>query len=629
MTTDTANIITNELIDEISQQLANNQSVRRKLHKHGRVHIDRQLPFLCLYRHPVDRNDQGDETLILGQAAYLETTADPALQDKVSKLVTNIVKTQSAAFGGFLLIELWSGEVHEETEQPAKPAFHLHAPRQNAPNKVLDSFENALLKTRLRKQVASVEVSFEDDCSPPGLAPLLTAEQSKQFECLYLGLEINPVYRDSITGEVLPFAMRVMRHALTRALKKVCYSFSHHSTHYRPAHYHELGRRTMTKAVWDTDQQLAAISKNFDLLLHVTPVNAYETWLSFEKSNYSQTPEFHYRPRSADPALLKRELYQAPLEMIEDPTLADLFSSKREELDRQITLLNDRNRPQFLHGSIQLFGKIDATLLNSAKQLLAQSNNDFPPTGEIFDAEQFAQKAREEIAWYQQSDPSLAPKVEVRDDITGILVSHGNFLIGSDAHVSEARLRATLNHEIGTHALTYHNGKKQPLQQLYAGMAGYEELQEGLAVMAEYLAGGLTLPRLQLLAGRVIAVDSIISGADFIETFKTLQQEYGFKPYTAFNLTMRVYRGGGYTKDMVYLRGLLMLLNYFQDDGELEILYSGKFAMEHLPLLHELRWREVLQPIAITPRYLTDDQALQRLNALKADPSFDHIIRNM
>lgn len=629
MTADATNAITNKLIDEISQQLANNQAVRRKLHKYGRVHIDRQLPFLCLYRHPVDRNDQGTETLQLGQAAYLETTADPALQDQLSKLVSSIVKTQSAAFGGFLLIELWTSEEHEETEQPAKPAFHLHAPRQNAPNKVLDDFENTLLKTNLRQQAASVEVSFEDDCSPPGLAPLLTAEQARQFECVILSLEIKPVYRDPTTDEVLPFAMRAMRHALTRTLKKVCYSFSHHSTNYRPAHYHELGRHTMTKAVRDTDQQLAEISENFDLLLHVTPVNAHEAWQAFEQNNYAQTPEFHYRPRSADPALLKRQLYQAPLEKIEDPTLADFFASKREELDRQITLLNDRNTAQFLHGSIQLFGQIDQALLDTAKQILAQPSTEQAAPGELLDAEQFAEKARQEIAWYQRTDASLTSKVEVRDDITGILVSHGNFLIGSDAHVSEARLAAALNHEIGTHALTYHNGKKQPLQLLYAGMAGYEELQEGLAVLAEYLCGGLTLNRLQLLAGRVLTVDSIIAGADFIETFRLLQQEHGFKPFTAFTITMRVYRGGGYTKDMVYLRGLLDVIDYLQKDKEFEILYSGKISLEHLPLLHELRWRKVLKPIAITPRYLHDNEAQQRLNALKLEPNLKHIIRNM
>ncbi len=629
MSSGAANTITDELINEISQQLTNNQSVRRKLHKHGRVHIDRQLPFLCLYRRPVERNDQGTEALLLGQASYLETTADPALQDKINELVSHIVKTQSAAFGGFLLIELWAGKESDVTEQPVKPSFHLYAPRQNTPNRVLDSFDNALQKVSLRKQAASVKVSYQDDCSPPSLPALLSTEQMQQYECSYLGLEIKPVYRDPSSGEVLPFAMRIMRHALTQTLKKVCYSFSHHNTYYKPAHYHELGRRAMTKAVKDTDQQLAKVSENFDLLLHVTPVNAHETWLNFQQSNFGQTPEFHYRPRSADPALLKRQLYQAPLEKIEDPTLADFFASKREELDRQITLLNDRNTPQFLHGSIQLFGQIDQSLLDTAKHILAQPSTKQTTTGELLDAEQFAEKARQEVAYYQQADASLAAKVEVRDDITGILVSHGNFLIGSDAHVSETRLAATLNHEIGTHALTYHNGKKQPLQQLYAGVAGYEELQEGLAVLAEYLCGGLTIDRLQLLAGRVLAVDSIIAGADFVETFTMLQQGYGFKPFTSFTITMRVYRGGGYTKDMVYLRGLIDVINYLQTDQELDILYSGKISLEHLPLLHELRWREVLKPIAISPRYLSDKQAQQRLNALKLDPNLAHIMRNI
>ena len=381
MTADAADIITNEFIDEINQRLANNQSVRRKLHQHGRVHIDRQLPFLCVYRRPVEHN--------------LETTAEPALQDKLSKLVANIVKTQSKAFGGFLLVELWADEEYDVTEQPVSPAFHLYAPRQHTPDKVLDSFDNALQKVSLRKQAASVKVSYQDDCSPPGQTPLLSTEQLQAYECSYLGLEIKPVYRDPASGEVLPFAMRVMRHALTRALKKLCYSFSHHNTQYKPAHYHELGRRAMTKAVKETDQQLAKVSENFDLLLHVTPVNAHDAWQVFEQNNYSKTPEFHYRPRSADPALLKRQLYQAPLEKIEDPSLADFFASKREELDRQITLLNDRNTPQFLHGSIQLFGQIDQALLETTKQIMSQANTKPAATGELLDAEQFAEEARQ------------------------------------------------------------------------------------------------------------------------------------------------------------------------------------------------------------------------------------------
>jgi uncharacterized protein (TIGR02421 family) len=390
----------------------------------------------------------------------------------------------------------------------------------------------------------------------------------------------------------------------------------------------------LTKAVWESDQQLAAISEQFDLLLHVTPVNAPQAWRQFRDGGYRQTPEFHYRPRSADPALLKRELYQLPLEKIEDPTLADLFDAKRDELDRQLTLLNDRETPNFLHGSLQLFGHIDENLLATAQRLAALPAE--PKAGEgrggeveLLDAAALAREAENELDYYRQFDPSLAATVAVRDDISGILVSHGNFLIGSDARVSRQRLRASLDHEIGTHALTYHNGKKQPFQQLYAGMAGYEELQEGLAVLAEYLSGGLNLARLQLLAGRVLAVHSIVTGDSFTDTFARLHEDYGFHPFTAFTISMRVFRGGGYTKDMVYLRGLMEVIDYLGRDEDLQLLYCGKFALAHLPLLQELHWREVIQPIALRPRYLDTEEAKDRLAGLRAEPGIGHMIEGL
>ena len=45
--------------------------------------------------------------------------------------------------------------------------------------------------------------------------------------------------------------------------------------------------------------------------------------------------------------------------------------------------------------------------------------------------------------------------------------------------------------------------------------AGSDELQEGLAVLSEYLVGGLSPPRFRLLAGRVIAAQMLIKGSSF------------------------------------------------------------------------------------------------------------------
>ena len=615
--------IPDDLIQEIVVRLQEGARVNCKLAGDGWLHIDRQLPHICVYRRR--EGDHDTESLLDGMAAYLKVNAkaDPG------ELIRSIAQNSVERFEGFLLIEIWRGAKQAEVAgHPPAPGFHIHAPQKNAPNEVLDTLANALQKLTLRKRAADVEMSFGDSCSPPGLPPLIAPEASAELGCVVLGLEIMPVYQDQ-SGDRLPFAFQTIHRSLTRALKKAFYRFSYQETVQRPRHYHELGPRALTKTVWDVDRRLARISEAFDLLLHVTPVNAAHAWVEFENGGYRQTPEFHYRPRSADPALLKRELYHVPLERIGDPTMAELFSAKRDELDRQLTLLKDRGSHAFLHGSIQLFGDLDRNLLDTALKIISYSSNSSEISDEKFSAQQLFSAAERELANYRKQDPSLEASVEVRDDITGILVSHGNFLIGGDANVSRSRLDATLNHEIGTHALTYHNGRKQPLHQLYAGMAGYEELQEGLAVLAEYLSAGLTLPRLQLLAGRVVAVHNICGGASFVECFHSLHEDHGFRPFTAYTITMRVYRGGGYTKDMIYLRGFIALLDYLSGEEEMEILYCGKIAMAHLHLLRELRWRDVLKPLALTPRYLQLKSCTDRLETLRGAPTIEHIVGNL
>ncbi len=210
---------------------------------------------------------------------------------------------------------------------------------------------------------------------------------------------------------------------------------------------------------------------------------------------------------------------------------------------------------------------------------------------------------------------SLKRKAQVTDEVSGLIVSRGKLLINSDLSLTPSRVGALLAHEVGTHLLTYYNGRMQPFQQLYSGLAGYEELQEGLAVLSEYLVGGLSRGRVRQLAARVVAVRHLTDGASFVETFQSLSRDYGFADRTAYNIAMRVYRGGGLTKDAVYLRGLVAILRYIQKGGDLNPLLVGKMAVEHIPIIKELQYRKVLQAAPITPRYLQDSAALERLEA--------------
>ena len=90
------------------------------------------------------------------------------------------------------------------------------------------------------------------------------------------------------------------------------------------------------------------------------------------------------------------------------------------------------------------------------------------------------------------------------------------------------RLEALLAHEVSVHLLTHFNGAAQGLTIFRTGLAGYEGVQEGLGVFAEWATGGLTRTRLRLLAARVVAVDAMLRGADFIEVYRNLTREHGF-----------------------------------------------------------------------------------------------------
>jgi len=125
--------------------------------------------------------------------------------------------------------------------------------------------------------------------------------------------------------------------------------------------------------------------------------------------------------------------------------------------------------------------------------------------------------------------------------------------------------------------------------------------------------GGLSKPRLRLLAARVVAARIMLDGATFIECFRQLDERFGFGERTAFAITMRTYRGGGLTKDAVYLRGLVQILKYVSSGGDLEQLFVGKIAANHIPIVRELRWRGVLREPPLTPRYMGDPEALKRL----------------
>jgi uncharacterized protein (TIGR02421 family) len=617
--------VSRELISTIQERLERNERVRRALPSSGRIHIDRQLPFLCVYRRPVDRGDRGTERLVMAEASYLVGTPKEIPAGDFRSLVRAVVRTLAGNFGAFLLLEVWAGDSPAEgdgrrEEGVRAPRFRVYSEAKTGFGGTVDALRKNLERIRIRKAEAQVRIHAGDRPSPPGMPLLLTSRDARSLRCFAVGLEVSPIYR-SADGEVFyPMVLRSLVRELSRAMKRTFHYFAKTHTTHTPVSYQALGRRAMVKAVWEVDRQLAEINESFDFLLQATPANVERAWLRFRRRRFEESPSFVYRPLPIDPVIMKRKLYKVPVERVEDPTLEQLFREKQTELDRQLTMLMDLGTKRFFYGGLQIYGNPDANLVRTGKEVLDSlpGRDREGSRGGRLSAQEFAELARREVGYYSRLYPQFEGKVEVRDDMySGLLVSWGKLLIGKETRIPGGRAEALIQHEVGTHMVTHFNGRAQPFRQLSVGLAGYDELQEGLAVLAEYLVGGFSRARLRLLAGRVVAAHRLVEGATFVEVFRLLHKTHGFDQKTAFTITMRIFRGGGLTKDAVYLRGFLRLLEHLRNGGELEPLLLGKIAVRHIPLMRELQLREVLRPMPLRPRYLEDGESLARLKGLR------------
>ena len=172
-----------------------------------------------------------------------------------------------------------------------------------------------------------------------------------------------------------------------------------------------------------------------------------------------------------------------------------------------------------------------------------------------------------------------------------------------------------LQHEALVHSLTALNGREQPLMlSLALASPRTTATQEGLATFAEQITGSIDVARMKRISLRIQAVAMAIDGADFIEVFRYFL-DAGQSPEESFASSHRVFRGvptsGGaaFTKDTVYLRGLIGVHTFFRwalREGELRLcrwLFAGKMTLHDVQRFEPLFEAGVLLPPRWTPHW--------------------------
>ena len=604
MTIDSSLNIDSEIISNICEQIASDLTINQKLPQNGVLHIDKYLPFICVYR--FKELDVFFSRIVKTQASYI--IIDERID--ITHLLEAIRLIMSERFKTFLIIECWPDNAFQNTQ------FEIFCPQGKAPGTVSALKDGFIGLSDIYPNI-SVKLNDTHKRHPEHFKPLFDTDESKKTGTLIIGLKIPVLYKNQETNELYSLFFRQFYSVFSETIKRAVFEFIRVQTSNDFGHYLMLGKTYIDSITQKADIALAEISEGMSFLLRTTPVNSNEEWINFKKNNFAKTPNFKYRLIALDPELEKRKLYNIPIDEVHDPTIAYILRGKRLEIEKQLTMLEERGTKNFRFVGESLYGVIKKQVLEQAKHILKTfPKRDEQKSVRRYNCHEFAERAQVEIDYYNKKFPNLDLTIEIRNDVAGIMVSKTKLLINNEVNLDANRCDALIQHEVGTHILTYCNGKRQPLHQMYEGFEGYDQLQEGLAVIAEYLVGGLTINRLRLLAGRVIAVESMVNGSSFVKTFELLCDDYKFSNRIAYYITMRVYRGGGLTKDAVYLAGLMDLMQYLKEGGKLKHLYTGKFNITHIDLIEELLHRKVLTQPEL-PRFLERESVQKRLQKLR------------
>lgn len=602
----------------------------------GRVYIDRPLPFLVLGRHP-DINFSLARRIATISAASVVWPATDAADAEAVDGIASVLRILRDDFPCFLLVSLHDlpRDASLDVESPRLEAFRFvlgasaDAPAQAAAARLREALGRLCLDTR-DAEVATGTVHAE-----PGIAGLGAADEGVS----HVSLGLPQVYRIPGDKRIYPQIYHELETTIYDALLQGITAFVEATTP-KPEtprgerHHRSLGRSRYIEAALTADRELDRISRSFDFLLGISPINTVQAFDAFEAGRRRKEPVFRYRPLPINPDTAKRRLYGIDLRAVEDPVLESLFREKQRELDQQLMMLQRRNTPAFRYVSLLQYGAVDGPLLQQAREILDQvhapdAGGDATGSEGEVDCHEVLAAAEALIARYRHKVPEFkAATACLREDIgPGLMVSGESLLISTATRMSTARLDALLQHEVSVHLLTCINGNQQGLGIFGAGLADYEGVQEGLGVFAEFAAGGLNVARLRLLAARVLVVDAMLAGAGFIECHRLLEEEHGFGARGAFNIVARIFRSGGLTKDAIYLRGFNQVLAFVASGRDLDPFWFGKIAEHHVPVVEELHARGILRRPVATPEFLARPSSRSAIARIRDGVPFIDLIR--
>ncbi|MBI9058264.1 MAG: flavohemoglobin expression-modulating QEGLA motif protein [Labilibaculum sp.] len=417
---------------------------------------------------------------------------------------------------------------------------------------------------------------------------------------LVLATEVKKVFCDELNGDAFPKVIRLLQQKLKVAILNNANLFSQNLKNWHFVSTPKLLDKTIDNSLLKIDKSLFSYLRSIELLASVNPTNTKSEKRKFFRSKFTELPKFKYQPVRINPFSYKQNILSIPVKEIHDVSIRNMYESVINSYTDKLDLIGTINTKKFLYNSLRYFGRPSKKDLLNAEYLMHLP--DIPGGAKrepVYNAKDAMQVFRTAL-----DDYDINAKIEFSSKVISqvmVLNSKKTILIQPDSTFRKKELNALIEHEIGVHMVTTMNSSMQKLKIFNLGLPVNTQTQEGLAILAEYLSGNITLKRLKKIALRVIIVDMMCSGADFIECFNTLVNEHDIDENDAYIIVTRIFRGGGFTKDYLYLSGFVEIFKLWENQYDLTPLLIGKTSLPFFNTIEEMLGREMIEK----PKYIT------------------------
>ena len=508
------------------------------------------------------------------------------------KVIDALIDVIEKRYGGCIIYDLHSYNYVRHKKDV--PVFNIGTERidEKRYQKTVNYWFEKLTSIDIRSTESTTEINGPFQ----GNGYFLRHITNKFNNTLVLATEVKKIYCDEINGNDYPLVINDLEEGFKQIIIETSQFFVENELELKVKRKSLLsfGIEDRLRKV---DQELYELTKKLEVLNLVTPLNLEAEQKKFLKQGGVENPQFKYRQIVEHPFEFKRKLYALELENVKDVSIAKVYRDVIQSYSDKIDMLNTIGTDKFFFNSLRYFGQPNEIDLRNAHFILNCPDDEDEIV--LMNIEEVKIIFEDEIKNY-----GFEGEVEISKNLTAeimVLNYDRKVLLKQGCKLSVDSVKSLVHHEIGVHMVTTMNAIDQPLNIFKLGFPTNTYTQEGIAVLTEYLSGHLTIKRLKELALRVVAVDMMINGLDFRAVYHEMVNSYYIVPKDAFILTTRIFRGGGFTKDHLYLKGFIRILKLWKAGKSLEPLLIGKNSINYYDIYKEMIARE----LANSPKYVT------------------------